>query len=92
MVAILSAPDNSARAQAKRAQAQQGTPTRRLAGGHIHDLVALGKAVMLTPDEAKKFNAKAVGYSTNAAMPRVCGRSDATGEWSNDLILFLKKG
>lgn len=67
-------------------------PNGRLAGSRIHDLAALGKCILLTPDEAKKFNAAAVGYGTNAAMPRVNGQSDASGEWATDLIVFQKKG
>lgn len=67
-------------------------PNGRLAGGRIHDLAALGKVILLRPDEAKKFNHAAVGYSASAAMPRVNGQSDASGEWATDLIIFQKKG
>lgn len=65
-------------------------PNGRMTGGRIHDMAALGKCILLTPDEAKKFNAKAVGYATNPAIPRANGFSDASGEWSNNLIVFQK--
>jgi hypothetical protein len=83
--------DKTARGQAQAAQMQHNA-RGRTAGSRIHDLAALGKCILLTPDEAKKFNAASVGYATNPAIPRVNGRSDATGEWSSNLILFQKKG
>lgn len=67
-------------------------PNGRLTGGRIHDLAALGKCILLTPDESKKFNAAAVNYASNPAIPKCSGFSDASGEWSTQLILFQKKG
>lgn len=82
--------DKTARGRASVAQWQHN-PRGKLAGSHIHDLAALGKAILLSESEAKKFNAKAVGYSTNPSMPRVAGYSDASGEFCQQAILFLKK-
>jgi len=92
MAAIHQARDMSNLAQAGRVEHKGNRPRGRTAGSHIHDMVALGKAVVLTEAEARKFNAKAVGYATSPHMPRVSGYSDASGEWcSSNGILFLKK-
>lgn len=75
-------------AQHKAAARSRGT----LTGSRISDLAALGKAIVLTPQEAKKFNARAYGYSTNHHIPRVNGYSDASGHWTSEGVLFLKQG
>lgn len=95
MAAILRGLDRTAKGRARVAMAAPGRPQRRLPGGYIHDLAALGKAILLLPHEAKKFNAEAVGYATpkdNSDFCQVTGYSDASGERCNrNGILFLKK-
>lgn len=92
MANVLRQTDMSPRAQAQRMQAVSGAPHLRLAGSHLDDLAVLGKTILLSVDEAKKFNAERYGYAMNPAMPRANGRSDASGEWVNNGILFMKKG
>ena len=77
-------------------RAEPGRPKRRLPGGYIDDLAALKKAILLSPDEARKFNATENGYATprhNDPNFSLCnGYSDASGEWlSGTGILFLPK-
>lgn len=79
------------RQRAHLSRAVSGPRHLRLAGGHLDDLAALGKAIILAPEEARRFNAEAYGYATNQRMPRVNGYSDASGEFCNDAVLFLKK-
>jgi hypothetical protein len=67
-----------------------GRPHLKLAGTYIDELAILGKAILLAPIEAGRFNAEAYGYATNPAL-RACGYSDASGDWCNDAVLFLKK-
>jgi len=84
--------EKTPKGRAKLAHRKGGKPRGRLAGSHIADLAILGKAIILTPDEAKRFNARAYGYSTNPQIPCVTGYSDASGELTSRGILFLRKG
>ena len=79
------------RQKAKLSRSVSGPRHLRLAGGHLDDLAALGKAIVLAPHEARRWNAEAYGYATNEYLPRVNGYSDASGDFVNDAVLFLKK-
>lgn len=81
---------NETRRQAVRRVEIRGKPRGLMAGSYLSDLAALGKAIMLTPDEARRFNAKAHGYATNQKIPRARGFSDAS-DLFGELVLFMKK-
>jgi hypothetical protein len=87
--------EKSSRGREELSRATPGRPRRSVAGSYIDDLAALRKAVLLTPDEAKKFNAESVGYGTPRGSDDFCfvtGYSDASGERCNrNGILFLPK-
>lgn len=93
MVAIhrLTPLEKTPKGRAKLALRPGGKPRGRLTGSHITDLAVLGKCIILTPDEARRFNARAYGYTTNHEIPRVTGYSDASGELTSEGILFLKR-
>jgi hypothetical protein len=75
----------------KLARVKSTRPRNTLAGSHIADLAILGKAIVLTKDEARRFNYRAYNYATNPSLPCVSGYSDASGEWTSEGILFLRK-
>lgn len=87
--------ERTARGREQLSRAQPGRPRKRVAGGHIADLAALKKAILLTRDEARKFNAEAAGYATprnSEDFYHVSGFSDASGERCNQNgVLFLPK-
>jgi hypothetical protein len=85
--------DKTARGRAAGMQAQHNL-RGKLAGSHLHDLIALGKAILLSEDEAKKFmpTAKAHGYWADPTISRVNGYSDVSGAFQLPGILFQKKG
>jgi hypothetical protein len=82
-----------------------GKPTRRVTGGYIDDLAALGKAVQLcggvmmtaTGFEvrkgscAAKFNHGAYGYSVRDNLPMVSGKCDGCGQHHDRNVMFLPK-
>jgi len=65
---------------------------RQLAGVRVHDLAALGKAILLCDDCTPKFNAAPVGYATNVKMPRARGQCDGCLNYTPAGVLFLKGG
>jgi len=83
--------EKTPKGRAKLAHRKSTRPKHTLVGSHIADLALLGKAIVLAPDEARRFNARAYNYSTSPQMPRVSGYSDASGEWCPEGILFLKR-
>lgn len=87
--------ERTARGREQLARAPIGRPTKRVAGGFIADLVGAKKAILLTRDEARKFNAEAVGYATprnSDDFYHCSGYSDASGERCNqDGVLFLPR-
>jgi len=83
--------EKTPRGRAKLAQQKSTRPRHTLVGSHIADLAILGKAIVLTKDEARRFNHSAHNYATNPKLPCVSGYSDASGEWTSEGILFLRK-
>lgn len=95
MVAILKNLDRTAKGREQISRATPGRPHLRLVGGYLEELAILGKAIQLSSLEARKFansaTAKHYNYSTSPKMPRVRCYSDASGDWCEDGVLFLKK-
>lgn len=91
MVEIITSPrDVDRRKRASFAQSHVG-PRRKTAGSHIADLVALKKAVLLSPDAARKFNAERVDYVRHPTAPIARGLCDATGVFCERGILFVPR-
>ena len=68
-----------------------GTPSGRLTGGYIDDLVALGKCVWFCQRCRMKFNQKAYNYEVKPALATVRGYCDGCGEPGETLALFARK-
>lgn len=82
-----------------------GKPTRRVTGGYIDDLAALGKAIQLCGGVsmtaagfevrigscAAKFNHGGYGYSVRDSLPMVSGRCDGCGQHHDRNVMFLPK-
>ena len=69
-----------------------GKPARRLAGGWVSDLAALGKAILLCDFCAHKFDPRKYGYERKQAVPGhafVMGRCDGC-RGHNQCSMFLK--
>jgi hypothetical protein len=66
-----------------------------LAGSHISDLMALGKAITLCPDHAKKFRAggheKRNGYASYPTIPKCRCECDACKQRTADGVIFIKQ-
>ena len=78
----------------KAAKGQRGAPSKRLAGGWIGDLTALGKAVVLCDGCRRKFDAKRAGYERRQLWPGqkfVLGDCDGCGRWCQG-VLHVKQG
>lgn len=84
--------EKTPRGRAKLSHRKAKNPKGTLTGSRISDLAVLGKAIVLTPDEARRFNARAHGYSSNPKIPVCSGYSDASGEFTSEGILFLHQG
>ena len=70
-----------------------GRPPRRLAGGWVADLAALGKAIVLCDFCVRKFNPKGHGYEARRVVPylrHVIGDCDGCKRLSQ-ATLFLRK-
>lgn len=65
----------------------------RTAGAKLSDLVALGKAIVLCPDAARKFRSSRIskGYVPHPTHPTVQGKCDATGSVGSRMVLFIKE-
>lgn len=84
--------EKTPKGRAKLAHRKSTRPKFTLTGSHLSDLAALQKAIILTPDEARRFDAKRYGYATNPRIPRVNGFSDASQQWTTEGVLFLHHG
>ncbi len=92
MIAILSSPTKVDRLKA--AKGQRGAPAKRLPGGWIGDLVALGKAVVLCDWCRRKFDFRKAGYERRQLWPGqrfVMGDCDGCGRWCQG-VLHVKQG
>ena len=69
-----------------------GRASGRLAGGHVTDLAALGKAISLCGTCQSKFAAANYDYVTKRNIPFVRGRCDGCQQHSERARLFLKHG
>lgn len=89
MAAILSAWTDERRLKAAEA------PGRRegsLAGTHIDDLAATGKAVWLCWSGCQqKFNAESYGYVQKPGLPTVRGHCDGCGQFSVQMRMFVPR-
>ena len=65
-------------------------PRRHLAGTRVHDLAALGKAILLCSTCRPKFNEASVNYATNADIPYARGQCDGCLAFTPQGQLFLK--
>lgn len=65
----------------------------RTAGAQLSDLAALGKAIVLCPDAARRFRSSRIsqGYVPHPTHPTVQGRCDATGALGSTMVLFIKE-
>lgn len=65
----------------------------RTAGARLADLAALGKAIVLCPNAARKFRSSEFsrGYVPHPSHPTVQGTCDATGVMAPNLVLFIKE-
>lgn len=62
------------------------------AGSHVHDLVALGKAIALCPGCESKFDAERNGYFTPASLSHVRGPCDGCRQYHPFERLFMPLG
>ncbi len=72
------------------ARVPNGPPSKRTAGGHIYDLVTLGKAIALCDLCNPKFDSSRCGYITKRNIPFVAGQCDGCGTSNPHMRLFLK--
>lgn len=91
--AIVTLDRNRTRQQTARLAEDPGRKSGRLAGGHVADMVALDRAVMLCATNcAGKFNAKAARYATRPSIPFAIGRCDGCGQMHPQNRLFVPIG
>lgn len=87
---IVRAEASYTRADRARFAEDRGMAPRRVRGGYIDDLVALGKSVMLCTSMCeRKFDATANGYATSRRIPLAMGKCDGCGQFHNLNRLFL---
>ena len=92
MIAIIHPPSKVDRL--KWAKGQRGAPTKRLAGGWVSDLAALGKAIVLCDGCRKKFDHGRYGYVRRALLPGqrfVMGDCDGCGRFGQG-VLHMRQG
>ena len=85
---------NPSREKQFRSAKAPGRPNRRLAGGWVADLAALGKAIVLCDFCVRKFNAKACGYKARRVVPYskyVIGDCDGCKRPNQQATMFLKE-
>ena len=63
----------------------------RLPGGHIDDLVAMKKAIMLCPDCRPKFDAPRHDYMQKSNLPFARGRCDGCSRFSPRMELLCDR-
>ena len=69
----------------------RGKPTRRLTGGYIDDLAALGRCIWLCRDCTPKFNAAQYGYVVKIDLPTVRGNCDGCRTFGLNTMLVSHK-
>ncbi len=80
----------------RNAQGQRGAPSKRLAGGWISDLAALGKAVILCESCKRKWKPAKVGYVPKRLWPgapdHVVGDCDGCGQMCRGILYLPERG